>query len=152
MPQTSGEPNSTDVWPLRSRNPQRSDASRERSLAEVREAHHRALVMAAAIEEEIEWLSHPLIWSQSETQAYSHSRDHCRHRSRGWKRRHCKVQLEDCHAPNFEYHPSQRSSECGREVAATKNLDLKEPPELVPEVTYFLWGSAKSLGEENIKA
>ena len=28
-PQTSGEPNSTDIWPLRNRNPQRGDASRK---------------------------------------------------------------------------------------------------------------------------
>ena len=59
-PHTSGEPNSTDVWPPRSRTPQRRDTSRERSLTEVREAHHRALVIAAALEEEIEWLSCPL--------------------------------------------------------------------------------------------
>ena len=36
-------------------------------------------------------------------------------------------------------------------MAATKDLDLEEPPELGPEVTCFLQGSAKSLGEENVK-
>ena len=66
-PQTSGEPNSTDVWPPRIRNPQRRDASRKRSLAEVRKAHCRMLVVAAALEEKIEWLSHPLVWSWLET-------------------------------------------------------------------------------------
>ena len=121
----SGEPNSTDVWPPKSRNPQRRDASRERSLAEVREAHRRALVMAAALEEEIEQLSCPLIWSQSETRAHSHSRDYCKHRSRGWKRRCHQVQLEDCCAPYFEYHLCQRSLESGREAAATKDLNLE---------------------------
>ena len=59
------------------------DASKERSLTEVREAHHRALVMVATLEEEIEWLSCPLIWSWSEAWTHSCSRDHCQHRSRG---------------------------------------------------------------------
>ena len=138
----SGEPNSTDVWPQRAGPPKGG-----MPLAEVREAHHRALVMVAALEEEIEWLSCPLAQSQSETQAHSHSRDHCRHRSWGWKERHCQVWLEDCHAPYFEYHPSGRSSESGGEAAASKDLDLEDLPELVPEVTYFLQGSAKSSGE-----
>ena len=55
----------------------------ERSLAKVREAHQKALVMAAALEEEIEQLTHPLIRSQSEVWAHSKSRDCCVHRSRG---------------------------------------------------------------------
>ena len=42
--------------------------------------------------------------------------------------------------------------EPGEEEVATEDLDLGEPPELVPEVTYFLQGSAKSLGEEDVKA
>ena len=151
-PQTSGEPKSTDVWPTRSRNPQRRDASRERSLTKVREAHHRALVMAAALEEEIEWLSHPLVQSQSETWAHSYSRDHHRHRSRGQKSRCCQMQPEDWHAPYFKYHPPQRNSESGGEEAATKDPNLEEPLELGLEVTCFLQGSVKSLGEENMRA
>ena len=39
----------------------------ERSLAKAREAHHKALAMVVTLEEEIEWLSHPLIRSQSES-------------------------------------------------------------------------------------
>ena len=39
------------------------DASVERSLTEAREAHQKALAMVAALEEEIEWLSHPLVRS-----------------------------------------------------------------------------------------
>ena len=36
-------------------------------------------------------------------------------------------------------------------VVATKDLNLEEPPELGPEVTCFLQGSAKNLAEEDIK-
>ena len=60
MPHTTGGPNPTEVWPPRRG---RRDASMERSLTEVREAHQKALAMAAALEEEIEWLSCPLIRS-----------------------------------------------------------------------------------------
>ena len=109
MPQTTGEPNATDVQPPRSRIPRRGrDASTERSLAEVREAHWKALAMVGTLEEEIEWLSCPLTRSQLEAWAHSWSWDHCRWRSRGWKRRHHQVQPEDCCAPYFEYLPSWR--------------------------------------------
>ena len=59
--------------------------------------------------------------------------------------------LEDCCTPYFEYHPSPRSLEPGGEAAAIEDPDLEEPPEMGPEVTCFLQGSAKSLGEENVK-
>ena len=151
-PQMLGEPISPDVQPPGSRTPRGRDASKERSLAKVREAHHSALVVADTLEEETEWLSYPLIWSQSETWTHSCSRDCCRHSSRGQKRRHCQVWLEDCCAPYFKYNPSSGSSEPSGEEAATKDLDLGEPPELVLEVTYFLQGSAESLGEVGVKA
>ena len=49
----------TDVQPLRSKTPRRGrrDTSAERGLAEVREAHWKALATMATLEEEIEWLS-----------------------------------------------------------------------------------------------
>ena len=52
---------STDIQPPRSRTPGRGrrEASVERSLAKVREAHQKVLAMVAALEEEIEQLSHP---------------------------------------------------------------------------------------------
>ena len=52
LPWMTEEPEPIDVWPLRSQTPRRGrrDASMERSLAEVREAHWRALAMAAALE------------------------------------------------------------------------------------------------------
>ena len=151
--QTMRKPKLTDIQPPRSRTSRRGrrDASVERSLTEAREAHQKALAMVATLEEEIEWLSCSLIRSQSEARAHSRSRDHCRCRSRGRKRRHHQVQLEDCCAPYLEYHPSQRSLESGGEVVATKDLNLEELPELGPEVTCFLQGSAESSEEENVK-
>ena len=59
---------------------------------------------------------------------------------------------EDHCGPYFEYHPSQRSLESEGHTATTEDLNLEEPPELGPEVTCFLQGSAKSLEEENMKA
>ena len=63
------EPKLTDIWPSRSRTPRRGrrDASVERSLTKVREAHQKALATASTLEKEIEQLSCPLIRSQSET-------------------------------------------------------------------------------------
>ena len=50
-------PGLTDIWPLRSQTPRRGrrDTSAERGgLAKAREAHQKALAIAAALEEEIE--------------------------------------------------------------------------------------------------
>ena len=124
----------------------------ERSLANMREAHQKALATVAVLEEEIEQLSHPLIRSWPEVQAHSKSRDHCVHGSRGQKRRHHQVQPENCPAPYFEYHPSRRNLESGREAVATEDPDLEELPELGPEVTCFLRGLAKNSEEEEEKA
>ena len=124
----------------------------ERSLAKVREAHQKALATAAALEEEIERLSCPIVRSEPEIQTYSCSRDCHRHRSKEWKRRCCQVWPEDCHAPYFKYNPPLRSLEPEGEEAATEDVNLGEPPELELEVTYFLQGLAKSLREENVKA
>ena len=62
------------------------------------------------------------------------------------------MQPEDCCAPYFEYHPSQRSSESEGDVVATKDINVEEPPELRLEVTCFLQGLAKNSEEENMKA
>ena len=68
LPQMMDEPEPINVWPLRSQTSRRGrrDASMERSLTKVREAHWRALAMAATMEEEIEWLSCPITRGQSE--------------------------------------------------------------------------------------
>ena len=143
---------STDIWPPRSRTPGmgRREASVERSLAKVREAHQKALAMVAALEEEIELLSCPLI-SWPEVWAHSKSRDCHVHRSRRQKRSCHQVWPGGCPAPYFKYQPSRRNSESGREAAATEDLDLEEPPELGPEVTCFLRGSAENSEEEDEK-
>ena len=82
---------STDVQPQRIRTPGRGrrEASVERSLTKVREAHQKALATAAALEEEIEWLSCPL--GRSQPEVWAHSKSSHVHRSRGWKRRHHQV-------------------------------------------------------------
>ena len=146
-------PIQTDVWPLRSRTPRRGkrDASMERSLTEAREAHQKALAMVATLEEEIEWLSCPLTRSWSESWAHFRSWDCCRWRSRGWKRRHCQGWPEDCHAPYFKYHPSQRGSGSEGNEEAPKDFNLEDPLELGPEVDCFLQGPVESSEEENMK-
>ena len=151
-PQMMKEANLADVWP-QGAGPlgEGRDASVDRSLTEAREAHQKALAMAATLEEEIEWLSCPLTRSWSEAWAHSQSRDCHRCRSRGWMRRYHQVWPEDCHAPCFEYCPSWRSLESEGDVAATEDLNLEEPLELGLEVTCFLQGSAKSSEEENEK-
>ena len=83
-PQTV-KPKSTDIQPPRSRTPRRGrrGASVKRSLAKVKDAHQKALAMAAALEEEIEQLSCPHVRSWPEVWAHSRSRDCCRCRSKG---------------------------------------------------------------------
>ena len=120
----------------------------ERSLANVRKAHQKALAMAPALEEEIEWLSCPPTRSQPKVRTHSRRRDHWIHRSKGQKRRYHQMQPESYPAPYFEYNPSLRNSESGREVMATKDPDLEEPSELGPEVTSFLRGLAKNSEKE----
>ena len=88
--------------------PRGREASKERSLAKVRDAHHSALVAAATLEEEIEWLSHPLIQTQSETQTHSCSRDHYRHRSRGQKEKALPGAARGLLCPLLQVQPSSK--------------------------------------------
>ena len=145
------ESDPVNVQPLRSKTPRRGnrDTSVERRLTKAREAHQRALVTVAALEEEIERLSQPITRGQSEAHAHSRSWDCHRWRSRGWKRRHCQVQLEESHAHYFEYHPPWRGPESKEKEEAPVDFDLEAPPELGPEVDHFLQGPAKSLEDEN---
>ena len=55
-PGESEEPSPADVWPSRSQSPRRKrrGTSAERDLTKVREAHHRAVVTVATLEEK--WL------------------------------------------------------------------------------------------------
>ena len=57
---------------------------------------------------------------------------------------------EDCHAPYFEYHPSQKVSESKGDEEAPEDFKLEDPLELRPEVNCFLWGPVKSSEEENV--
>ena len=61
------------------------------------------------------------------------------------------MQLEDCCASYFEYHPSQRGSESEGNEEAPKDFTLDDPPELGPEVDCFLQGPVESSEEENMK-
>ena len=112
-PQMMEEPDPVNIWPPRSKIPRRGnrDTSTERRLAKVREAHQRALAIAATLEEEIERLSWPITRGQSEAHAHSRSQDCLRWRSRGWKSRCHQAWLEESHAPYFEYHPPWRGPE-----------------------------------------
>ena len=61
------------------------------------------------------------------------------------------MQLEDCHAPYFEYHPSQRGSESEGDEEAPEDFNLEDLPEFGPEVNCFHWGPVESSEEENMK-
>ena len=88
---TTVRPQPTDAQPLRSRTSGRRETSVERSLATVREGHQKALTTAAALEGEIERLSHPLPQSQPQVRARSKSRDCWTCGAMEHKRRHHQV-------------------------------------------------------------
>ena len=130
-------PHLEDPHPSRNRAPQKGkrDSSVERSLATICEALQKALAMAATLKEEIERLSHTQ--NCPEVRARSKSRD-CWGHSREERKRRChQVQFEDPPTPNC---PSGPRTESSKEAAATKGLDLEEPPDLGPEVASFLRG------------
>ena len=79
------EPGLADVQPPNSKTLRRGrrDTSTEKDLAEVREAHQRALATAAALEEKIEQLSQSITQGWWDVHAHSQSQDHCRRRSQG---------------------------------------------------------------------
>ena len=153
-PEMAVSSQSTDAQPQRIRTPRRErrETSVERSLANVKEAHQKALATRAALEEEIEWLSCPLTWSWPEVQMHSKSRDHQVHGSRRQKQMCHQVLPENCPAPYFKYHPSRRNSESNRKTVATEDPNLEELLELGLEVTCFLRGSAENSEEEEEKA
>ena len=145
------EPGPIDIWSPRSKTPRRGrrDTSVERGLAEVMEAHQRALATAATLEEEIEKLSQSITRGWLEACAHSGRQDPCRRGSRGWKRRHCQVWLEESHAPYFIYHPPWRGLESKEDEEAPMDFNLEALPGLGLEVNCFLQGPAESLREED---
>ena len=111
----------------------------------VREAHQKALAAAAALEGEIERMSHPLPQSQLEVRVRSKSRDCWMHGATEHNRRHCQVKFGGSPTP---YHPPRKSLESSDGETTAKDLDLEELPELEPGVTSFLRGSVESMEEE----
>ena len=118
----------------------------EQSLANIREAHKKTLATAAALEGEIERLSHPLSqrWPEAGG-SYERSRD-CRvYRSTECKKSQCQVSFSD--TPTT--HPLTKENLVStRGELAPEDLDLGELPELEPRVTSFLTGSVESSEEE----
>ena len=129
----------------------RRHASVERSLAQAREAHQKALAMAAALEEEIEQLSCPLIRSQSEVRAHSRSRidvDADPGDKRGGTTR-CGLRIAMLPTLSTTLPKGVQSL---KEMQQPLRISIwRELPELGPKVTSFLQGSAESLGEETMK-
>ena len=142
----TGMPQSKDPQPSKGGVPGEKETSVEQSLANMREAHQKALATAAALEGEIERLSCPL--SQRQLVAggsYGRSRD-CRvYRSMECKKRQCQVSFSD--TPTTHPLTKENVSSTGEELAP-EDLDLGELPELEPRVTSFLTGSVESSKEE----
>ena len=138
-------PQSFDAQPLKGRSTRKRETSLEKSLAPISEAHQKVLVAAAALEGEIERLSHSLPQNWPEVRARSKSRDHQMQGATECKRRHHQVQFADNPA---SCHPPQESPESNEGEATTDDVELGEPPELEPRVTSFLRGSAESSEEE----
>ena len=144
------EPDSINIWPPRSKTPRRGnrDTSAERRLTKAREAHQRALATVATLEEEIERLNQPITRGRLEACDHSRSWDHHRQRSRGQKRMCHQVQLEESHAPYFEYHPPWMGLESKENEEDPMDFNLGALPELGPEVDCFLQVLAESSEEE----
>ena len=138
-------PQSIDAQPSKSRVPGKRETSKEKSLAIIREAHQKALVAAAALEGEIERLSHPLPQSQPEVRVTSKSRDCWAYGATECKRRHHQVWFTNNPAP---CHPPQECPESGKGEATTEDLELGELLDLKLGVTSFLRGSAESSEEQ----
>ena len=134
---TTVRPCPEDPHPLRSGTPQKGkrDSSAQRSLATIREAHQKALAMAATLEEEIERLSQT--WNHLEVRVRSKSRDRWGCSREEQKRRCHQVQFEDSPAPNC---PSGLKTGSGEEGATAKGSDLEEPLELGLVVASFSRG------------
>ena len=129
--------------------PQRSrrGTSAERNLAEVREAHQRALATVATLEEKIERLSWSITRGQADACTHFWSHDHSR------SIRHCRVWPEESPALPSEYSSPQWDPGSGKDKEARLpflDFDLELLLELGPEVNHFfqeLTGSAGKMTE-----
>ena len=140
------KPQSKDPQPSKGGVPGQKETSVEQSLANVREAHQKALATAAVLEGEIERLSHSLSWRWPEVRgSYGRSKD-CRvYRSMECKKRQCQVSFSD--TPTTHPLTKENVGSSGEELAP-EDLDLGELPELEPSITYFLTRSVESSEEE----
>ena len=74
------------------------------------------------------------------------------HGSRGWKLGTARCNLKTAPPPTSNTTPPEETWESYGEAVATEDPDLEELPELGPEVTCFLRGSAENLEEKEEKA
>ena len=129
--------------PTQNRTPwgERGGTSTETQLAEVREAHWRALATTIALEENIEWLSQSLTRGHQEACASSQSWDWWRRRSHGWSWRYCQVLPESSSTDSTSHSPLQREDE-------EAEFNLGPPPALGPDVEWFFHGPAGKYEED----
>ena len=127
----------------RNRTPQgeRAGTLAETQLAEVREAHQRALATTITLEEKIEWLSRSLTRGCLDSCAPSQSRDQWRRRSQVQSQRHCQAIPESSPANSPPHSPLQREDE-------EAEFDLGPPPVLGPDVEWFFHGPAGKYEED----
>ena len=110
-------------------------------LAEVREAHWRALATTITLEEKIEQLSQSLTRDYPDAHAPSQSWDQWRRRSWGQSRRHYKALPESSHADSPAHSPPWWEDE-------EAGFNLGPPLELGPDVKCFLHGPAGECEED----
>ena len=142
----TAKPRSKDPQPLKGGVPGEKETSVEWSLANMREAHQKALATAAALEGEIERLSCPLSQRWPEVRgSYGRSKD-CRvYRSMECKKRQHQVSFSD--TPTTHPLTKENVGPTGEELAP-EDLDLGKLLELEPSITSFLTGSVESSEEE----
>ena len=149
-PETVAQYPSMDVQPSRNCTPERGEEgifSRKES-SQCEESPPKSTGHGSSLGGRNTMTQLPPTRSKPGVRIHSRSRDHWIHESRGQKRRCHHMQPESCPPPYFKYNPSRRNSESGREVMATEDPDLVEPPELELGVTSFLRGLAENSEEE----
>ena len=111
----------------------------DRSLARVHEAHRKALLTVATLEEEMERLYR----KKAHSSPGQKQRDSCGPDHRSRKRQH---EASFCSQPTAGRSANMPSSRTGSEGA---DSDLGEPPQLQANVASFLQGSSKMTKEES---
>ena len=109
----------------------------EQSLANVREAHQKALATAAALEGEIERLSCPISWKWPEVRgSYGRSKYHRAYRFTECKKRWHQVSFSN--TPTTHPLTKENMGSAGEELTP-EDLDLGEPLEVEPRVISPRW-------------